>query len=247
MPANAMNAVEAKAALTEDGFADMRTILDTQSPRERLLLVAERMFAEEGLGAVSIRAITAAARVNLASLHYHFGSKEGLLEAIFQARSKPIADERMRLLGECATRPGEPPLLEQILAAFLLPALTFGVKPRFGGPAFAKLRARLSIEPEALSRRLLSKAFDESSSAFLKAIGRALPHIPKAELNWRFHFLLGTMVYSMANGGRIQSITKNACDPTNGKAALAHLIPFLVAGFNAPVAAERRVKKAAKR
>jgi AcrR family transcriptional regulator len=218
----------------EDRFADIRDMLDQLTPRERLLLVAERMFAEEGLGAVSIRGITSAARVNLASLHYHFGSKEGLLETIFQTRSKPIADERMRLLAACVEGPGRPPMLEQILTAFLHPALTIGVEPRFGGPAFAKLRARLSIEPEALSRRILGKAFDESSRAFLNALERVLPDCPKPELQWRFHFLLGTMVYSMANGGRIQSITRGTCDPGDGERTLEYLIPFLAAGFRAP-------------
>jgi hypothetical protein len=140
----------------------------------------------------------------------------------------------MRMLGECAEAPGRPPLLEQILTAFLHPALTLGTEPRFGGPAFAKLRARLSIEPETVSRRILGKAFDESSRAFLAALERALPDCPKAEMQWRFHFLLGTMVYSMANGGRIQSITRGACDPGDGSATLRHLIPFLAAGFRAP-------------
>ncbi|OYX14207.1 MAG: hypothetical protein B7Z15_04725 [Rhizobiales bacterium 32-66-8] len=230
--------VDAEDALPADRFADIRDVLAGLTPRERMLMVAERMFADEGLGAVSVRGITAAAQVNLASLHYHFGSKEGLLEAIFEARAKPIADERMRMLEDCGAGPGRPPLLEQILTAFLHPALTLGVEPRFGGPAFARLRARLGIESEKVSRRILSRAFDESSRAFLAALGTALPELPAHELAWRFHFLLGTMVYTMADSGRIQSLTHNALNPREGEQTLAHLIPFLAAGFRAPVVAE---------
>jgi len=226
--------VDSDEPLPTDRFADIRDVLAGLTPRERMLMVAERMFADEGLGAVSVRAITAAAQVNLASLHYHFGSKEGLLEAIFEARAKPIADERMHMLAECRAAPGRPPVLDQILTAFLYPALTLGVEPRFGGPAFARLRARLGIETEKVSRRILSRAFDESSRAFLAALEAELPELPASELAWRFHFLLGTMVYTMADSGRIQSLTQNALNPRDGTQTLAHLVPFLAAGFRAP-------------
>ena len=129
------------------------------SVRERILTVAERMFAEHGMEGVGLRAITAAARVNLASIAYHFGSKDGLLEALFAQRAAPIAQERLRLLALCYEG-GKTPTLEQILDAFLRPALTLGVQPQFGGPAFVKLRARLGTEPEKTSRKILAKAFD---------------------------------------------------------------------------------------
>src|SRR6185437_13315330 len=101
------------------------------------------------------------AGVNLASIAYHFGSKDGLLEALFAQRAAPIAQERLRLLALCME--GDKRLeLEPILDAFLRPALTLGVQPQFGGPAFVKLRARLATEPETTTRKILSKAFDLS-------------------------------------------------------------------------------------
>lgn len=218
-----------------DPFADVRNMMSKMKPRERILFVAERMFAEEGLGSVSIRSITAAAQVNLASLHYHFGSKEALLEAIFTERARPIAEERMRMLHECKEGPDRPPLLEQVLEAFLYPALTYSAKDQFSGHTFARLRARLSVEPKDLSRRILSATFDDSSRAFIDALTRAVPDLPRNELEWRFHFLLGSMVYSMADSGRIQSITGGACNPSDGEETIRHLIPFLAAGFRAPL------------
>jgi AcrR family transcriptional regulator len=212
-------------------------------PRERLLVVAERLFAEHGWTGVSVRALAAAAEVNLASLHYHFGSKENLLEEIFAARAGPIAAERIRLLEQCAEEPGRPPLLEQILEAFLRPALTLGMEPRFGGPTFVKLRARLATEPEGIGRRILG-AFDESSRRFLAALRRAAPEVPRRDLEWRFHFLLGAMVYTMANNGRIQALTDGACDPSEVESALHYMIPFFAAGFRSePAAARPRRRK----
>jgi AcrR family transcriptional regulator len=212
------------------------------SARQRLMDASEQLFAEHGWNAVSIRTIAAAAGVNLAALHYHFGSKEQLLSEIFAARAKPIAEERMRLLGEIG-RQGGVPSLERILEAFLRPALTIGSDPRFGGRAFVKLRARLATEPEQVSRRILANAFDESSGEFLAALGRALPEIRRSDLEWRFHFMLGAMFYTMADAGRIQSLTDGRCDPGRVEDALAHIIPFLAAGFrSAPSTAVASVK-----
>ena len=195
---------------------------------------SEQLFADHGWNAVSIRTIVAAADVNLAALHYHFGSKERLLAEIFAARAKPIVHERMRLLAEIELSGETPPALERILEAFIRPALTIGADPRFGGRAFVKLRARLATEPDTVSRKILASAFDESSKEFLKALGSALPQIPHADLEWRFHFMLGAMFYTMADAGRIQSLTNGRCDPGRVEDALQHIIPFLSAGFRSP-------------
>lgn len=206
------------------------------SVRDRILEVAERMFAEHGMSGVGLRAITTEANVNLASIAYHFGSKDGLLEALFAQRAAPIAQERLRLLDECLEKSTKPKL-EDILDAFLRPALTLGVQPQFGGPAFVKLRARLATEPESTTRKILSKAFDQSSRKFIDALIKALPQIPRAEIEWRFHFMLGAMFYTMADSGRIQALTNGRVDPGDVKRALHHMIPYLAAGFrSAPVA-----------
>jgi AcrR family transcriptional regulator len=211
------------------------------SVRERILHVAERMFAEHGMDGVGLRAITAEAKVNLASIAYHFGSKGGLLEALFAQRAAPIVQERLRLLALCF-EDTKTPTLEQILDAFLRPALTLGVQPQFGGPAFVKLRARLGTEPETTTRKILSKAFDQSSRKFIDAIAQTLPLLPRAEVEWRYHFMLGTMFYTMANSGRIQSLTNGHCDPGDVKRALHYIIPFLAAGFrSAPVSQPRLI------
>jgi len=55
---------------------------EDRSTRQRILVVAERLFAERGIGFVSVRDITTEARANTAAINYHFGSKDGLLEAI---------------------------------------------------------------------------------------------------------------------------------------------------------------------
>jgi AcrR family transcriptional regulator len=232
------------AARSEEEQADVGA--EAPSARERILLAAERLFAEHGLSGVGLRAITTAANVNLAAISYHFGSKEGLLEALFAARAAPIAQARLRLLAECTERAGGAPALEDLLDAFVRPTLILAGQSDDGGQAFGRLRARLATEPEQIARRILAKAFDASSKRFIDAIASALPNIPRAETEWRFHFMLGAMVYTMANSGRIQALTDGRCDPGDIGRAMHHMIPFLAAGFRAPPAPPEPRPKAVK-
>lgn len=210
-------------------MAPVDTLSDTRTVRQRLIDAGERLFAEHGWQNVGIRTIAAEAQVSLAALNYHFGEKESLLAEIFAARAQPIADARTRLLTDMQAH--GPMTLERVIEAFLRPSLTVGSE--FGGRVFVKLRARLAAEPEALCRRILADAFDESSGQYMAAIKSLLPALPASDLHWRFHFLLGTMVYTMADTGRIQSMTGGQCNPGDAEAALRYLVPFLCAGFRA--------------
>ena len=68
------------------------------SSPERILSAAEKLFADNGFSAVSLRKVTSAAGVNLAAVSYHFGSKDGLIEAVLRRNIEPINEERLRLL-----------------------------------------------------------------------------------------------------------------------------------------------------
>ena len=68
----------------------------TPHTRDRLLDSAERLFAENGVDATSLRHITNDAEANLASVNYHFGSKEELFRQVFARRIGPINQERLR-------------------------------------------------------------------------------------------------------------------------------------------------------
>ena len=200
-----------------------------EATRTRILDSAEYLFSEHGINGASLRTIVAHAEVNTAAVHYHFGSKKGLLEAVFARRIIPIAEERLKLLAGCREGAARPPLLQQIISAFLEP----GMRGSHGGATFARLRARMAADASDETRALMEKYFDRSSALFLEALADALPHLPPRDLHWRFHFMLGTMVYTMANPGRIQALTGDACDPSDMDASLAYLVPFLAQGFQA--------------
>ena len=68
--------------------------------KTRILDTAERLFAQKGFDAVSLRNIIASAKVNLAAVHYHFGSKQALVHAVIGRRLRPINGERLAKLAE---------------------------------------------------------------------------------------------------------------------------------------------------
>lgn len=202
---------------------------DTVTARERILRAAETLFAERGIDAVSLREVTVDAGVNVAAIHYYFGSKEALLEEIFVSRAKPIAERRLALLEKVRRDKSGKPVLEEVLRAFLRPALEVG--DEVGGEAFIRLRARLAFEPADLRRAILAKTFDASSREFLKALALALPALERDQLYWRFHFVLGAMTYTMAAPGRIESLSEGAMDTSDREAALEALVDFAMAGL----------------
>src|SRR3569832_215650 len=79
---------------------------------------AERLFALHGFQNVSVRDITAEAGEKLASVNYHFGSKDALLFEIFRRRTSELNRERARMLHEAADRHDGKPSVREILEAY---------------------------------------------------------------------------------------------------------------------------------
>ncbi len=94
------------------------TTLPSASAR-RIVEVAERLFALHGIDGVSLRQIAAAAgTANNSAVNYHFGSKEGLIAAIFQYRLPQLTSERKMLAARC-----DPDDLRSRFEAYYLPVL----------------------------------------------------------------------------------------------------------------------------
>ena len=75
--------------------------------RERILDVAERLFARRGIDAVSVRDIIRKAGANLGAINYHFGTKRKLIIAVFDRRVSPVTKERLSALDELEKAAGD--------------------------------------------------------------------------------------------------------------------------------------------
>jgi AcrR family transcriptional regulator len=200
--------------------------------REKLIAAAETLFAEHGYQGVSVRAIAAAAGVNWSLLGYYFRGKEGLLFEIYRRHCKALNADRFQLL-KAARAECKPPRLEKVIEAFVLPALSVA-HTQNGGPSFSRLRAVVAAENSQLLDQLVAENFDSSSAEFIDALCECLPELPRDEVLWRFHFMLGTIYYSATGPHRIKAFSQGRCDPASVSENVKHLIPFLAAGFRAP-------------
>ena len=207
---------------------------ETRDTKERILDAAERLFAEQGFDAASLRSITSDAGVNLAAVHYHFGSKEALTEAVFSRRTGPINRERLEVLDALEAADTDP-TVEQIVEAFIRPPLRFFQEHE--GEAVLRVLGHAMCQPDESVRALFIDQFREVFERFSVAFGRVLHHVPPRELVWRFLFMVGAMAYTMSMARDVERVTEGAIDPSDVESMVSHLVPFVVAGLQAPLPA----------
>jgi AcrR family transcriptional regulator len=192
---------------------------------------------EHGFEATSLRLITAAAGVNLAAVNYHFGSKEELFQAVLTRRLDPMNQARVSLLDHYE-RAAAPATLgcEPILAALFIPALDLARDPARGGANFLRLLGRAYADPAPFIRQFLSVQYGPMIARFKDAFARALPHLPRKELSWRLHFIMGALSYTLAGTDALKIIAElNPVETDNDEILLRRLAPFLLAGLTAPL------------
>ncbi|MCB1035567.1 MAG: TetR family transcriptional regulator [Acidobacteria bacterium] len=205
--------------------------------REALLDAAEELFLERGIDAASLRAVTSRAGANLAAVSYHFGGKEGLVQAVFDRRLRPVNEARLRLLSqvEAAAAPNPPPA-EAVLRAFVEPVIRLGRQPSGEQLRFLKLMGRSFAEPGQTMRQRLRKQFQEVGERFVTALRQSFPDLPPNVLLWRFHFMLGSLLQVALHGALIAEHSEGLCDPTRGSEVGSCLVEFLLGGFGAATA-----------
>jgi len=217
----------------------------TQDTRERILDVAERLFMAHGYEGTSMRMITGEAEVNLAAINYHFGSKEALLREVFRRRLTWLNHERLQALDALDAEAGGAPLKpSQVLEAFFGTLLRMGEDESLGGMTFLRLLGRTLTEPADFIRTFFAGEYAEVIDRYKLALFRALPDVPKAEIVWRLHFMLGAMSYAIAGTDVLQVVTgcelgdisgAGLSDKDAARRLADRLMPFLLGGLRAPL------------
>ena len=124
--------------------------------------------------------------------------------------------------------------LEAIVRAYVLPAFSSGSDLAGGGARFTRLRAVMSAEGNEVARQIIAQTFDDTSHAFIDAIHESLPHIPRTEIVWRSHFLLGALYYALVTPGRVSRLSRGGADGADAGHAIEQLVRSTVASFQAP-------------
>ncbi|MBL8239673.1 MAG: TetR family transcriptional regulator [Bryobacterales bacterium] len=200
--------------------------------KDRILDSAEILFAQNGFSATSLRAITDHADVNLASVNYHFQSKDALVQAVLMRRLNPVNQRRLEMLNAILQRfPASPPPVEEILEAFYRPVVEEVMKSQREGRPIMPLIGRIFIEPGELVASQVRSLMSQVVTAFVDAFHLALPQVPPAVLFWRLQFAVGMMSHTFAAAPLIEGLSRGRIRINDTEEVLRQLIAFAAGGL----------------
>ncbi|MFF0224121.1 TetR/AcrR family transcriptional regulator [Streptomyces sp. NPDC004629] len=168
------------------------------SVKEQIVLAAESLFAEHGLDGVSLRQISAAAgNGNNTAVQYHFGSKDRLVQEIFEFRL-PGLNERRRLL-VARRRPDD---LASWVECHVLPVLEQGEQE---GSHYLSFVAMLQQHGRRDVFERLPEELSRPTAEFIERVGALLTHIPEPLRGHRTAQALAFSVHATSERERIRA------------------------------------------
>ena len=196
--------------------------------KQAILLAAEKLFAQHGYHAVSLRQIAAEAGVPLALVGYYYGPKHELFYAIFAHWNRTI-EERLTALRAASHDPDDPASLRLIIEAFTGPVLRLRASSE--GEYYALLVARELYHALEETDHVLRAYFDPLAHAFIDALNVALPHATRGQIAWVYQFGLGALLHHLSDN-RIERLSRGQ-NQQGDPAASALLVDFIVGGIRA--------------
>jgi AcrR family transcriptional regulator len=209
---------------------------NSASTREIILDTAERLFAENGVAATSIRDITGAAGVNLGAINYHFGTKQELVAAVFRRRLEPVCEHQWALLDEVEQETGDgPPRLEALVEAMIRPSVERSFAAGKRDTAFMRLVGRCYGEPNPEVERRIRAHVEKVWIRFAGLLARSLPELSHDEMYWRIRFMAGAFHHTLLTTGREGSMPPEMRKGLNAETMIKRLVTFAAAGMRAEI------------
>ncbi|MEK6169286.1 TetR/AcrR family transcriptional regulator [Vibrio cholerae] len=202
------------------------------STKEKILDVAEGLFAEYGFNDTSLRTITSKAGVNLASVNYHFGDKKTLVRAVLNRYLEAFMPEMKQSLERLNERDDYD--MAEVFEALRAPLRSLSELRPNGTSRFMLLIGRGYTDVQGHLRWFITNRYNDVLTLFTDSVLKANPNLTRETLFWRLHFTLGTCVFTMASSQALAEIAENdfgsKVDP---KSVVDQLIPYLAASVAA--------------
>jgi AcrR family transcriptional regulator len=196
--------------------------------KEQIITVAEEMFAEHGFVGTTLRNIVSKAGVNIAAVHYHFGSKEELFRAVVARFAHPVVEQELNLLSELKAG-DELPSVEAILLAMLKPSLEILSQDEDTRLIRAKFMGRCRTEPEPF-QSIAYEEFAPATEAFLDVLQRVLPEQSRSQLGWKLDLVITALIRILMEAGKPYALLKTS-DPENIQTTIQQLVRFFSPGM----------------
>ncbi|MCW8348082.1 TetR family transcriptional regulator [Vibrio sp. ZSDZ65] len=200
--------------------------------KDKILDVAEVLFAEQGFNDTSLRTITSKANVNLASVNYHFGDKKTLVRAVLNRYLEAFMPAVEKALYELNDR--DTYTMEEVFVALKQPLLSLNqVKPN-GASRFMLLVGRGYTDVQGHLRWFITTRYTETLAMFTQSVLKANTQLTPETLFWRLHFTLGTCVFTMASSQALSEIAYSSFERNvDAEVIIDQIIPYLAAGVAA--------------
>jgi AcrR family transcriptional regulator len=177
--------------------------------RDVILDAAEQLFAERGFFGVSVRDITEAAGMRLASVNYHFGTKDELLKAVVVRRFREIDAERQQMFATLEPKlpkMSKRQIVGQVADIFVLPIMNRVTSGEPGWAAYAQIIAH-GCNVKLWATGILAPVLDPAARDFLDLLRRAYPEAEDHAIYCAYELMIGAMSHALGQNGRIDTLS----------------------------------------
>jgi AcrR family transcriptional regulator len=202
--------------------------------REAILDAAELLFSAHGFYGVTTRQVAAEAGVDTALIHYYFGAKRNLFDAVFSRRAEILNVERQAAMLAYEAAHPEGLTARGVIAAFIGPLIDRSLTGEVGWKNYFRLVALVNNTP-AWGGETMHRFFDPVVHQLIDTLRKALPQAKDADLYWCYQFLTGSMMLALSETGRIDQLSEGLCRSTDLEAVRARLFDYCAAGIEAVV------------
>ena len=200
--------------------------------RQKILGAAGKVFARGGYRAMTLRQVTHEAKVNLAAVNYHFGSKLNLMRALLRDRFEPINQQRHHLLDQQIEAHSPNPVPLSIIYDTLFRPLFTGIGSASDKDTnLIQIIGRALTEPAEFMRGLHKEFFADLSKRFMNEIRRSCPELSPEQIQYRFFLSVSAMIGTVIEQVRLETVSDGKLDGNNLDIILKELTTFVVAGF----------------
>lgn len=193
--------------------------------RDRLLDIAERLFAEQSFADTSVRDLTRRADCNLASVNYHFGGKENLYVELFERTLQRMLALRVERVEAALAKPR--PTVERVFRAFA-EAFFEPVRERPDyGRRMMQLYSREMAQPMLPPGMVYVELIEPTIRLMDRALDRTLPGLTQKQKLWCLHALVGPLV-NVLQASRFYAEARDNGEPDAPHLDIAEAVDHIV-------------------
>lgn len=202
------------------------------SRRDRILDVAEALFAKKGFSGTSVREITDAADVRLASVNYYFKSKDNLYSEVLVRRASTLIDDRCaRLKALKFDGMSSRQVIEAVIKAIIDPAFE---KAASGDPGWRNYLNLIATESTYSFTRIDEHEsvhhLKQNSNDFVQTLQQLSDYESDQKAHYAYQFIMGAVLFILTNNGRLNQLSGNKYSSDDYESIYPEFLNFLTQG-----------------